>query len=1011
MEVDYLNEEPESDETNNFYERVFTVVPPAIAIDDVSISEGDSGTTTATFTVSLSPASTETVTVEYATADGTATAGEDYNSASGTVTFSPDDTTKTITVDIIGDTAYELDETFMVTLSNPTNATIADAEGIGTILNDDPELGEIQGTKWNDVDGNGVWDDGEVGLEGWTIYLDQNQNGILDDNEASTVTGADGSYAFTDLEAGTYIVAEVQQEGWEQTYPNNGLSSVNLSLANEVPTLGITGDKSSFEPAFNPDTHHELFSIAPLQASSVLPPLMPLELPETFDLRDGGYVTSVKDQGGCGSCWAFGTYGALESSILMDGGPVRDLSENHLKNYHSFDLEPCDGGKSSISEAYLSRWSGPVDEADDPYHDWDDRPSPGGLPQYYVREMHRYDTDEEIKNALMQVGALYVSMYWDSAYYNDSDYTYYYNGSSLSNHCVTLVGWDDNKATAASTDGAWLCKNSWGTDDDWKGFLDNDDGYFWISYADSRGANNAESFHEAVDTDTFSRVYYHDEFGNVDSFNAPYAFNAFTPVEDEILKSVGFFTLADNATYDVRVYDDFMGGNLSSLLASTIGTARYGGYHTVDLPSGVPLTANDSFYVYLHLTNGGEYPQAVDRQSYFKYSSASTANPGESYHSSDGVSWTDLTTWNATANFSIKALTDELNGPIPHTVVLNSGDVVTEINFGNQLMETEPTVEVTLNLIDLDGVPGIVVGEQFEVDVKFTDIRDPLNLQSVFAGYSDITFDPTLVQVDAIVFDDDFTFLQTGNIDNTLGLVDEVGAFLNGLSPIAEPRVFTLQMTALNPGEITIASDVGEATQSQIIVAGNDDDQRLNTDFGSVTFTIPPDSEPTISINDVTVNEGESATFTVTLSNPSSAEITVEYTTADGTAIAGEDYISTNGTLTFAAGETSQSITVEGIDDAIYEGEETFNLNLSNPSNATLDDAEGIATITDNDPPPAIAIDDVSVSEGDSGTTTATFTVTLSNPSSETITVEYTTADGRRSQEKTTIVPVAPSPS
>ena len=87
--------------------------------------------------MSISEASTQTITVDYATANDKATAGEDYQAASGTLTFAPGETTKTVSVQVNGDTLYEPDETFFVNLSNPANATISDAKGIGTITNDD----------------------------------------------------------------------------------------------------------------------------------------------------------------------------------------------------------------------------------------------------------------------------------------------------------------------------------------------------------------------------------------------------------------------------------------------------------------------------------------------------------------------------------------------------------------------------------------------------------------------------------------------------------------------------------------------------------------------------------------------------------------------------------------------------------------------------------------------------------------------------------------------------------
>ena len=114
--------------------------PPALRIGDHSVTEGNTGTASATFTVTLSAPSTQPVTVVYATADGSATAGSDYQAASGTLTFAPGETSQTITVLVNGDRTGEANETFVVNLSSPTNATIADGQGVGTILDDEPRV-------------------------------------------------------------------------------------------------------------------------------------------------------------------------------------------------------------------------------------------------------------------------------------------------------------------------------------------------------------------------------------------------------------------------------------------------------------------------------------------------------------------------------------------------------------------------------------------------------------------------------------------------------------------------------------------------------------------------------------------------------------------------------------------------------------------------------------------------------------------------------------------------------
>jgi Calx-beta domain len=110
---------------------------PALSINSIFLAEGNSGYVNAVFTVSLAQTSPLTVTVNYATASGTAKNGSDYLPQSGSLTFNPGETNKTITVKIKSDTTVEPDETIFVNLTAPFNATLAVGQGVGTILNDD----------------------------------------------------------------------------------------------------------------------------------------------------------------------------------------------------------------------------------------------------------------------------------------------------------------------------------------------------------------------------------------------------------------------------------------------------------------------------------------------------------------------------------------------------------------------------------------------------------------------------------------------------------------------------------------------------------------------------------------------------------------------------------------------------------------------------------------------------------------------------------------------------------
>lgn len=160
----------------------------------------------------------------------------------------------------------------------------------------------------------------------------------------------------------------------------------------------------------------------------------------------------------------------------------------------------------------------------------------------------------------------------------------------------------------------------------------------------------------------------------------------------------------------------------------------------------------------------------------------------------------------------------------------------------------------------------------------------------------------------------------------------------------------------------------------------------------------PPPPPPTtfLSINDVSVNEGNAGTasvnFTVTLSAASTEEVTVQFLTANGSAQSGSDFLSTGGTLSFAPGETSKAISVSILGDRLAESSESFTVNLSNAVNAGFTDNQGVGTIVDDEP--GVSINDVSMTEGNSGTKNFTFTVTLSAGYDQAVTMSFRTLNG-----------------
>ncbi len=182
-----------------------------------------------------------------------------------------------------------------------------------------------------------------------------------------------------------------------------------------------------------------------------------------------------------------------------------------------------------------------------------------------------------------------------------------------------------------------------------------------------------------------------------------------------------------------------------------------------------------------------------------------------------------------------------------------------------------------------------------------------------------------------------------------------------------------------------------------IASVGNDLQESELTDNSatSMTMVVPV---PFVSINDVTVLEADAtatnAVFQVTLSGPSSRTVTVRYATTNNTATRGRDFASASGQLTFLPRETMKTVTVRVLPDRLNENDETFFLNLNTPVNAMLADAQGVGTILDNDPLPALSVGNVLRTEGDTSSSAAVFKVRLIPASGRPVTVQFGTASG-----------------
>jgi hypothetical protein len=283
-------------------------------------------------------------------------------------------------------------------------------------------------------------------------------------------------------------------------------------------------------------------------------------------------------------------------------------------------------------------------------------------------------------------------------------------------------------------------------------------------------------------------------------------------------------------------------------------------------------------------------------------------------------------------------------------------------------------------------------------------------------------------QAKGIIVDDDPPSLSINDVRVTEGNAGGTKAVFTVTLSQSSPQTVTVNYASSagtaspgtdyveDKGTLTFAS--GDLTQSFAIAVNGDTTFEPDETFfvtlsaplnavisrGQGTGTIANDDAepvPALSINDIKVQEGDSgaakATFTVSLSFATKQTVTVDYKTGDGTATAGNrDYEADGATLTFAAGATTQTITVAVNGDTAVELDEDFFVRLSGPTNATIAKGQGTCTIVndDADPVPALSINDIKVQEGDSGAAKATFTVSLSFATKQTVTVDFITADG-----------------
>lgn len=344
-------------------------------------------------------------------------------------------------------------------------------------------------------------------------------------------------------------------------------------------------------------------------------------LPDAYDMRDYGRVTPVRDQGRYGTCWAFASLGAFESTLMPEDEEV--FSTDHMTLCNSYNLGMNRGGEHTMSIAYLAAWQGPVYEEDDPYGDGKTNPDLTAvkhLEEALVINDRDFDT---LKSAIFRYGALETSLYSQmdyadsiSAYYSEDNASYYYDGEEAPNHDVVVVGWDDNYPKEKFTkmpegDGAFICKNSWGEEF-------GDDGYFYVSYYDKNICNKSVVYTRIGEADNYDKIYQSDLLGWVGLMGfgkeEAYFANVYKAGENEEIAAVSFYATDVNTEFEVYLVKNFE--NTDSLKDREFivsGSMKHAGYYTVEFPEAVRLDDNSKYAVVVKIkTPGAVHPIAIE---------------------------------------------------------------------------------------------------------------------------------------------------------------------------------------------------------------------------------------------------------------------------------------------------------------------------------------------------------------------------------------------------------------
>ena len=817
---------------------------PTLSISDAAVVEGDGGQTHVMFTVTLSAASDEAVSVGYVTSNGTATAGVDYTAASGVVTFAPGVTSQMVHVMVAGDAVVEGDETFTVSLSNPSGATIADGSAVGTITNDDVAPTPTPGASSVTYVVSDDWGSGFVAgvkvtagsaFDGWTVEFDTPAR-ISNIWNAEIVSHVGQHYVVRNASWNAKVAAGQSVEFGFQAAPGGGSSAVTGFVVNG----SSTGGPAPVVPKV---------SVADASVAEGDSGTTQLTFTVTLDAASDeavsvGYVTSN------GTATAGVDYTAGNGTITFAPGVLSQ----------QISVTVTGDGTAETDETFTLTLS-----------------SPSGATIADGAATGTILNDDVINPANLMLSISDASVVEGAPGSGVAPGWFSTSGNQIVDSAgnpvqIAGINWFGMESDIFTPHGLWT-----------RNYQDMMDQMVALEFNTIRLPYSSEMLHTTKMP------------SGIDFYRNP-ELAGLTPIEimDEVIRYAGEVGL--------RVILD---------------------HHRSS--AGAGATANGLWYE-------GQYTEAqwiADWQMLAaRYAGDPTVIGADLHNEPHNGTWGGggATDWAAAAERAgnaILAVNDNwlifvegvasyegqhywwggnLMGVADRPIVLDVADrvVYSPHDYPNSVY-AQPWFQGT----DF----GDALPDKFE---QMWGYIYEQNIAPIYLG----EFGTRLSDPKDVVWYEAITSYLSGDFDND-GTID-IAAGTQDMSW----TFWSWNPNSTDTGGI-LADDWNTVNENKLVYL-----EALQFDFDENT-------------------SGVLANFVVTLAQPSNQTVTVRYATSNGTATGGDDYVATTGTLTFAPGETSKTISVVVLGDTVAEGAESFLVTLSSPTGATVGDGIGTGTITD----------------------------------------------------------------